>query len=570
MSKLPQRQLQNFQSGSPSISDKESTDAHQLLLAHLYNYFKSNGLNESAEALLRECNNSIPKAPNGLFNLGNSDLQTDNTFLDEWWSLLWSLQTSVTLGSNPMGNQQRMLTPQQQMILQQRMFQQQQQQQHQLQQQRLQQQALIQQQQQQRIIASRQQQQQQQQQQAQTQQSPQGQQQQQPQTIPNKSPAVGLMGPPSGNLQSRASPSMDQLQSQARLQQLKLQFQQQQQMQQMQMQQQQQQQQQNQMGRSPAINTNGQPPHQSPQSVSQSQPTPGSKSVSPKLHRHSTDEYLMNLLQMENQSNLQRQRFMNSQAQQQQQQNEPSFPPKQGKPPTQQQLRRQLAQPQKQRPPIRQPQTAQSYSAPGDRKTSFEGVFPMQNQGMYPPGPPGPPQGAQGQTTIPHQPQPQPPQQQQQQSQPQPPPLPPQSAPPVPQQQQPPPPPRPQQQQQNVGNKQDSNVLLDDAFFLGNLLLDEFKEFTANNMDESQNNPQFNTPSERLGFGMTPNHQQPNMGPPQQQQQQQQQRMQMNAFDGLELSGTLGGTTGEDGNDDVGQTIATDWLSLMGSGPGYG
>ena len=85
-------------------------------------------------------------------------------------------------------------------------------------------------------------------------------------------------------------------------------------------------------------------------------------------------------------------------------------------------------------------------------------------------------------------------------------------------------------------------------------------------MDESQNNPQFNTPSERMGFGMTPNQQQmQNMGPPQQQQQQQ-QRMQMNAFDGLEL----GGSMGDGGNDDVGQTITTDWLSLMGSGPGYG
>lgn len=165
MSKLPQRQQQNYQSGSPSISDKESNDSHQLLLAHLYNYFRSNGLNDSAEALLRECNNSIPKSANGMFSLGNSDLQTDNTFLDEWWSLLWSLQSSVHQNPNPMGSQQRMLTPQQQMILQQRMFQQQQQQQQQLQQQRLQQQALIQQQQQQRIIASRQQQQQQQQQQ---------------------------------------------------------------------------------------------------------------------------------------------------------------------------------------------------------------------------------------------------------------------------------------------------------------------------------------------------------------------------------------------------------------------
>ena len=67
MSKLPQRQQQNYQSGSPSISDKESNDSHQLLLAHLYNYFRSNGLNDSAEALLRECNNSIPKSANGMF-----------------------------------------------------------------------------------------------------------------------------------------------------------------------------------------------------------------------------------------------------------------------------------------------------------------------------------------------------------------------------------------------------------------------------------------------------------------------------------------------------------------------
>ena len=225
----PQHQLKNANNSlSLPVSDKQSNDSRQLLLAHLYNYFKTNGLEETAQALLIECNNTIPKATTNSkgYSLDNSGPDQKDTFLDQWWGLLWSIQSSINPNLNQMTNPSGILTPQHQMIVQQRMLQQQQQQAQQQQQQAQQQQAQQQQQQQQLLQQQR------------LQQQAMIQQQHQQQLINNlgaRQQQVGLstttnqMGPPgsnSNNLQSNMSPNNEQLQSQARLQQLKLQFQQ--------------------------------------------------------------------------------------------------------------------------------------------------------------------------------------------------------------------------------------------------------------------------------------------------------------------------------------------------------
>ena len=130
----PQHQLKNANNSlSLPVSDKQSNDSRQLLLAHLYNYFKTNGLEETAQALLIECNNTIPKATTNSkgYSLDNSGPDQKDTFLDQWWGLLWSIQSSINPNLNQMTNPSGILTPQHQMIVQQRMLQQQQQQQQQ-------------------------------------------------------------------------------------------------------------------------------------------------------------------------------------------------------------------------------------------------------------------------------------------------------------------------------------------------------------------------------------------------------------------------------------------------------
>lgn len=123
------------------VSDSLAKDPQQLLLAHLYNYMKENGMNESAMALLSETN--VPNNSEESISLPDAEMLigSSKTFLLEWWCLMWTMQSTMNPNLNQMFTsknefvqpskpqyfQQTPVQKQQQQVLQQRLLLQQQQ-----------------------------------------------------------------------------------------------------------------------------------------------------------------------------------------------------------------------------------------------------------------------------------------------------------------------------------------------------------------------------------------------------------------------------------------------------------
>ncbi|KAI5968290.1 MSS11 [Candida margitis] len=111
-----------------------SKSSQQLLINQLYLYLKNNGLDESAQSLLNETKSAH------LTQRQQNELQSGDEFLYEWWNTLWSLQSAINPQLNQVLNSHNIPSPQQQLLLQQRMIQRQHQQLLQQQQQQQQQQ----------------------------------------------------------------------------------------------------------------------------------------------------------------------------------------------------------------------------------------------------------------------------------------------------------------------------------------------------------------------------------------------------------------------------------------------
>lgn len=98
------------------VSDALAKDPHQLLLAHLYNYLKENGMHELAKLLLSETgrvpNNTGMQKPLLPHNQEGIDtkilISSKDTFLLEWWCLMWTIQLSMNPNLNQMFNRPRM------------------------------------------------------------------------------------------------------------------------------------------------------------------------------------------------------------------------------------------------------------------------------------------------------------------------------------------------------------------------------------------------------------------------------------------------------------------------------
>lgn len=87
------------------VSDLFAQDANQLLLAHLYNYLVENGHHESAKSLLQELNVPISAQSNGNEMVtAIMELDAPETFLLEWWLLIWQLQLSMDPKLNQLFN----------------------------------------------------------------------------------------------------------------------------------------------------------------------------------------------------------------------------------------------------------------------------------------------------------------------------------------------------------------------------------------------------------------------------------------------------------------------------------
>ncbi|CAK7902764.1 hypothetical protein CAAN1_18S01134 [[Candida] anglica] len=75
---------------------------HKLLIAHLYIYFVSNGLQDSATALYQEICKGIYSKEISLIGLIEMQLITSckGTFLEDWWDLLWLTLASESALAN--------------------------------------------------------------------------------------------------------------------------------------------------------------------------------------------------------------------------------------------------------------------------------------------------------------------------------------------------------------------------------------------------------------------------------------------------------------------------------------